>query len=151
MNTTLSALSDIWIMPLNAAHLKQGADELHLLFLEAESSYSLNEITRPTMNGASRLIGHSLSATLYVPQNDITATKAALDALSGNVLDEVIFDLGKPNASVTNYINQYNGKCSLVIANSCEMTWRMESSELRPRYILSLSGFISPTSFTIIP
>lgn len=149
MTTTLKNIKDIALMPLNAVRITHGADELHLLLLEQESSYNLTEITRSTMHGAARLLGHTFSVTLYIPQNKLQITQDALNAFSGKVLDMVTLDLGKQNADVTNYINQQNEKCSLNIASSLEMTWRMESGELRPRFIATLNGFVSPTSISI--
>ncbi len=149
MTTTLKNIKDIALMPLNAVRIAHKGNELNLLFLEQESSYNLSEITRPTMQGGVRLLGHTFTATLYIPQNKLQVTQNALNEFSRKVLDTVILDLGKPNADVTNYINQKNGMGELTIAGSLEMSWRMESSELRPRCIATLSGFVSPNNFTI--
>lgn len=151
MTTTINSIKDIGLMPLNAVHITHGGNELHLLFLEQESSHAMNEVTRQTMYGGARLVGHTFSATLYIPQNKLQVTMDALNAFSRAVLESVTLDLGKKNADVTDYINNANHKCSLTLANSLEMVWREESSELRPRFIATLNGFVSPTNLTIIP
>lgn len=149
MTTTINSIKDIGLMPLNAVHIAHNGNELHLLFLEQESSYAMNEVTRQTMHGGARLIGHTFSATLYIPQNKLQITMDALNAFTRAVLNTVTLDLGKKNTDVTDYINNANHKCSLVLANSLEMVWREESGELRPRFIATLNGFVSPTSISI--
>jgi hypothetical protein len=149
MTTKIFNVLDIALMPLNAVRLINGTDELHLLFLEGEASYSLNEITRQTMHGGNRVIGHSLSATLYVPQNSLNVNINALDAFTETVLAMIEFDLGKQNADVTNYMNQYNDTATMKFSECLEMTWRIESSELRPRFIVSLAGFVPRVKLTI--
>lgn len=148
MITKLFAVTDIALMPLNAVRLKKGSDELHLLFLEGESSYSLSEIVQPTMFGAGRLAGHRFSATLYVPQNDLNNI-TVLQPFTGSVLDEVLFDFGKSNADVTNYINAVNRAQTLTITNALEFVYRVENSEFRPRTICTLAGCVPLPSVTV--
>jgi hypothetical protein len=149
MTTKIYSVLDIALMPLNAVRLIDGADELYMAFMEGEANYAMNEITRQTMNAGNRLVGHALTASLYVPQNKLDTSIAALNAFSGKLLELVEFDLGKINAEVTNYINTVNGSALMRFADCIEMTWRLESTEFRPRFIVSLSGFVPATNLTI--
>ena len=151
----------IWAMPNSTT--SQG--KISFWNVESESSWNMDPVTRKTDRGREMTLGYNLTATFYLPYSDFKDTKdtnnvttySAYKALESAIQDmsmglsptQILIHLGNMHSSAfaegqpTNIINSTGGAViSIDDCDKCSITMKLESTEYRPRQIVSIKAFI---------
>lgn len=129
--------------------------------LESESSYTITPKTRVDKHGGERTLGHYVEITAYVPHNDYrnTGIISNLESLR-NIHSQsalwrnwhliVMIGAGFMGAPTPTYRNVTPDKGFWVELSKPQITYEIESVEMRPRLILRTKQFVRNISSIII-
>jgi len=146
-------------MPMRTLYLYHAPDATSFNNLEAESSYRYNKLTRKDGKGGERLIGFNVEIIAYIGHNnyrDVDAESGEtmlerLEFLQKNRHDtQILLGDHSPGLIPTQHraliVNTSSGLW-LDFHNLLRMTYEVESVELRPRLIITYTGFLPPKIF----
>jgi hypothetical protein len=123
------------------------ADCVNFMQLEQESNYTINPIYKADSLGKQRLITYKIEANIYIPHNDYAKSNLLVDLASiKSIYQKCVITIGDapiPKSDIGTIFPEINNTTSgaNIILETYDMTYAIESVELRPRLKISIISY----------